>query len=137
MMQLELKGALLVAAVFLLASGHVASFYEQQNRLATEHALLDDNGDGLGTPASFFRGIHAAKGAQDDARLDGLRAHQVILFQIGTPARLTAEQSRQRDELERRIEQLRLRKENLPPDQYYRELEPLLIQLARLGDESP
>ena len=34
------------------ASRNVARFYEQQSRLATEHALLDDNGDGLGTPCS-------------------------------------------------------------------------------------
>jgi hypothetical protein len=34
----------------------VAEFYEADGRLATEHALLDDNGDSLGTPADFFRG---------------------------------------------------------------------------------
>ena len=31
-------------------------FYQTAGRLATEHALLDDSRDGLGTPADWFRG---------------------------------------------------------------------------------
>src|SRR5204863_7310884 len=43
----------------LMASHHTAEFYKAESRLATEHALLDDNGDGLGTPADWFRGVRA------------------------------------------------------------------------------
>src|SRR5487761_619077 len=35
---------------FLLAAARTQEFYAEDARLATEHALLDDNGDGLGTP---------------------------------------------------------------------------------------
>lgn len=119
--------------VYLLASDRVAKFYQQQNRLATEHSLLDDNGDGLGTPADFFRGIHAVKAARSGASLDGLRAHQVILTSIGDPPSLTAEQLAERDSIERQIQQLRAKKSSLSTETYYAQLEPLLIELARLG----
>ena len=49
---------------FLLASGRVAEFYEQEARLATETALIDDNGDGQGTPAAWFRGVRAVRRAK-------------------------------------------------------------------------
>ena len=35
---------------FLTAARQTAEFYKTEGRIATEHALLDDNGDGLGTP---------------------------------------------------------------------------------------
>ena len=122
---------------YLLASDRVANFYEEQNRLATEHPLLDDNGDGLGTPANFFRGIHATKATRDDAALDGLRAHQLTLFTMGDPPKLTVQQTSQRDELEQRIADLRQRKTTLSPNEYYEQLEPLLVQLARLYSANP
>ena len=50
-----------VLEAFLYASDQVANFYTQENRLATEHALLDDNGDGLGTPSDWFTRLRATK----------------------------------------------------------------------------
>ena len=120
---------------FLLASDRVAKSYEQQSRLATEHALLDDNGDGWGTPAHFFSGIRATKAARNDAPLDGLRAHQILLFRIVDRPALTPEKVTQRDQIEQQVEQLRLRKSSLDADEYYEQLEPLMIQLARLCAE--
>ncbi|HEV7223310.1 MAG TPA: hypothetical protein VGN42_11460, partial [Pirellulales bacterium] len=38
---------------FLLAAARVEEFYKEESRLATEHALIDDNGDRLGTPADW------------------------------------------------------------------------------------
>ena len=38
---------------FIYASEKVASFYENKGRLATEHAILDDNGDKLGSRAEM------------------------------------------------------------------------------------
>ncbi len=56
---------------FLTASKRAEEFYKSDGRLATEHALIDDNGDGLGTPADWFRGVRATKRAKDGAELDG------------------------------------------------------------------
>ena len=64
---------------YITASKRVEEFYRTESRLATEHALLDDNGDHLGTPAEWFRGVHATRRAKDGAALDGARAHQLHL----------------------------------------------------------
>ena len=47
---LDKDGQTSLLEAFLMASRRVAEFYNTEGRLATEHALLDDNGDGLGTP---------------------------------------------------------------------------------------
>jgi hypothetical protein len=45
-----------VLEAFLHASRRAAEFYQNEDRLATEHALLEDNGDGIGTRAEIFEG---------------------------------------------------------------------------------
>ena len=118
---------------FLLASHLTARFYEQDDRLATEHALLDDNGDGRGTPADFFRGIRVTKSAEEDLSPDGLRAHQVILSRLSQRRILTQEQTERHNQLEQQIEQLLQRKASLKEEDYFAQLETLLIELARLN----
>jgi len=121
---------------FLSASAAVARFYEQESRLATEHALLDDNGDALGTPATFFRGIRAVQSAADGAGHDGGGAHGFQLMRSPQTIVLSLEQTARRDELEREIEQLRQAKSEMGEDAYYQALEPLLVEIARLYDKS-
>ncbi len=98
---LDKDGQTSLLEAFLLASSRVAEFYRQEARLATEEALLDDNGDGRGTPASWFRGVRAVKKAKDDAPVDGMRAHQLHLVRSVQEQRLTADQRVRRDALER------------------------------------
>ena len=129
---LDHDDAISMLEAFLFASNRVARFYDQESRLATEHSLLDDNGDGLGTPANFFRGIRAVKAAKDNVPLDGMRSHQVILFQLPGHVSLPESVRVQRDALERQINQLRLQKGKLGEEAYYLALEPLMLQLARL-----
>jgi len=117
---------------FLSASKQVEDFYASESRLATEHALLDDNGDGLGTPATWFRGVHAVKAAKDGANLDGLRANQFHLVRSTRERDLQNDARTRRDELEIEIAQLRQRKAALGADQYYIQLEALLLELAQL-----
>jgi hypothetical protein len=117
---------------YLAASARTQEFYDQEARLATEHALLDDNGDGLGTPADFFQGFRAVRAAKDGASPDGSRAKQFVLLRRGREAEMPAEVRRRRDELELAIESLRRRKAQLTADAYYSELEPLLVEMARL-----
>src|ERR1019366_7106008 len=45
---LDKDGQTSLLEAFLLASRETQQFYREAGRLATEHALLDDNGDGLG-----------------------------------------------------------------------------------------
>ena len=129
---LDKDGQVSLLEAFLIASRRVAEFYKLEGRLATEHALLDDNGDGLGTPADWFRGLRAVKRPKENAGLDGLLARQCVLIPSAADAALSAEQRARRDALEREVFLLREQKPNLSEADYYRRLEDLLLQLARL-----
>ena len=120
---------------FLTASKNVQRFYEQDNRLATEHALLDDNGDRQGTPATFFQGIRATKSAKDGAELDGTAAHQMILLKSERESKLTAVQVQNRDRLEAELDLLRRRKASMSVDEYYKRLEAIMIEMAKVYAE--
>ncbi|MCP4191939.1 MAG: hypothetical protein GY768_15100 [Planctomycetaceae bacterium] len=121
---------------FLFASDRVARFYEKESRLATEHSLLDDNGDGRGTASTFFRGIRAAKAARDGSDLDGLQAHQIILYRFEEHTPLPPDSLAKRDDLEQRLESLRQKKGELDGEQYYLELESLMVQISQLYAEN-
>jgi hypothetical protein len=121
---------------FLSASARVAEWYKTEGRLATEHALIDDNGDGLGTPPDWFRGVRAVKKpAQGSA--DGLRAQQIQLVLNTAELALSPETRAKRDSLEMQVAQLRQKKHTIPEDDYYRQLEALLLELARLQVVAP
>ncbi len=118
---------------YLLASSRLREFYKKEGRLATEHALLDDNGDKLGTPADWFRGLRVVKRSKAGATADGSRARQFVLVRSPREVQLPASIREQRDALERQLAELRERKGTLPVDEYFAQLEPLLIQLAKLA----
>jgi hypothetical protein len=132
---LDKDGQTSLLEAFLMASRRVAEFYDTEGRLATEHALLDDNGDGLGTPADWFRGIRAVKKAKDGATLDGLRAHQFHLVRGEQEQKMPPTVRAKRDELELSIAQLRETKAQMTEEEYYRRLEPLLVELAKLYEQ--
>lgn len=117
---------------FLSGSRRTAEFYSNEGRLATEHALLDDNGDGFGTPPDWFRGVRAVKRAKAGAMPDGLRAHQFHLVRRGSDLALSPVTRARRDELELSIAHLRELKGSLDETEYYARLENLLLELARL-----
>lgn len=132
---LDKDGQTSLLEAWLTASYRVAEFYKTEGRLATEHALLDDNGDGLGTPPDWFRGIRAVKKARDGATLDGPRAHQFHLVRSESERRMPAAVRARRDELELAVARLREAKAELPEAEYYNQLEPLLLELARLYEQ--
>jgi hypothetical protein len=131
---LDKDGQTSLLEAFLMASRRVKEFYDLEGRLATEHALIDDNGDGFGTPPDWFRGVRAVKSAKDGAALDGLRAHQFHLIRSEAEQKLSPETRARRDALEFSISKLRETKRTLPEDVYYEKLEVLLLELARLYD---
>src|SRR5258708_34249236 len=47
---LDKDGQTSLLEAYLAASRQAEQFYKEQGRLMTEHALLDDTGEGLGTP---------------------------------------------------------------------------------------
>jgi len=111
-----------VLEAFQFAKGEVAKAYEREGLLATEHALLDDNGD--------------KDGSQDPTATgkDGRVANIVSLGTVGgdnLPAdpKIRALYLERRD-LERRVESLRLLKESMEPGRYSSELEKLVTAIA-------
>ncbi|HEX2474977.1 MAG TPA: hypothetical protein VHK01_09530, partial [Lacipirellulaceae bacterium] len=131
---LDKDGQVSLLEAYLTACRQLDEFYSQEARLATEHPLLDDNGDGLGTPAAWFRGLRATERAKDGATLDGTRAHQFHLVASDRERDLPADVLRRRDELELKIAALRDEKGQLNEEDYYAQLEQLMVELARVYD---
>jgi hypothetical protein len=128
---LDKDGAISLLEAFLSASREAAAFYKNEGRLVTEHALLDDNGDALGTPADWFRGLRATKKAREGAALDGMLARQFFLVPSEADRDLSAEDCARRDALERAVLLHREKKGMMLEAEYYDQLEKLLLDLAR------
>ena len=119
-----------VLEAFVYARARVDGFYDENNILKTEHALLDDLGDG--------NGVHdLGEGDGEGARgvylmSDGAAAEGFTEAQVEADPEL-AELVARKLELEGRVEALRLQKDAMPADVYAQELETLLLELATLS----
>lgn len=120
---------------YLAASARTEEFYKQESRLATEHALVDDNGDGLGTPADWFRGWRSVRTAKTGASPDGSLAAQLVLAYRGDGKTFNAVALSRCVEIERQIAQLRGEKAKLDEREYFARLEAMLIELVESYDE--
>jgi hypothetical protein len=102
--------------------------YENDERLVTEHAQLDDDGNGKGSDLPDGR-----------AAGDGLLSRRFFLDAGAAEARLAASDPRlarlyaDKFAVEDRIDALKQRKAAMAADAYYTELEDLLLALARLA----
>jgi hypothetical protein len=121
---------------FLAASKRTNEFYFAAGRLVTEHALLDDNGDGLGTRADWFRGVRPVQKAEGGATLDGYRAHQFHLVHSEAESKMPSELRIERDRLELEVIKLRDTKESFSEDEYYAKLEKLLCEIAKIYEQA-
>lgn len=113
---------------FRYAEKKTASFYEQQNRLATEHAVLEDTGKG--EPVR----------APSPENGEGMLAAAFPLLRIGATAAAAKDPAKlkllaKKEELEQRIDKLKYEKAALPPDEYKQQLAALLLELARTQEE--
>ena len=117
---------------WLFASRRTAEFYTTEGRLATEHALLDDNGDSKGTRAEVYEADRLRMNIENADQLDGTQASRWHLVRSDEERRLTPEQRRTRDDLEQRLEELRRRRDELSEAEYLLQLEAFLVPLARL-----
>ena len=117
---------------FRFASARTEEWYAGEARLASEHALLDDNGDGLGASTHAFTGVRATHAPPQGDLPDGTWAHRWHLIPSAAERALPSEVRQQRDTLEAQIETLRAKKAELDPDAYYAALEGLMLELARL-----
>jgi hypothetical protein len=119
-------GRVSLLEAFDYAKREVAREYERDGRLLTEHAVLDDDGDGIGTAAPDGR-----KGDGALARTLFLSSERAVAAGDTAATRLRAE----RRDLEGRLAALRARKDSMEAAAYERELESLLLAIARNGRE--
>ncbi len=123
-------GQVSLLEAFVFTAQSVEQFYLDENRLASEHALIDDNGDAVGTPADWFRGERLVQTPEDNVTPDGFRSRQIAFIPSEQERGLTPDQRFQRDQLEAELETVRKRKDSLDEDEYYRQLEAVLLKLG-------
>jgi len=112
-----------VLEAFVYANRLTEEFYKRAGRLATEHALLDDNGDGVGREKpEAGEGLLARATYLDSLSVDEAAASAAT-------GRLLKERAR----LEGEIEQLIARKSNMAEAEYEATLERLFIELAKVN----
>ena len=116
-------GHISVLEAFVYANRLTAEFYTRAGRLATEHALLEDNGDGIGR--------------EKPENGEGLLARATYLdslsYEQAAANVATAKLLRERTRLEAEIEQLIGQKANLSETIYDAQLEKLFIELAKIN----
>jgi len=133
---LDKDGQTSLLEAFLTASHRVDEFYLAAGRLVTEYALLDDNGDGLGTRADWFRGVRPIQKAEDGAALDGYRAHQFGLVHSEAENKMPTELRAKRDRLELEVIKLRDSKDNFSEEEYFSRLENMLYEIAQIYEQT-
>lgn len=129
---LDKDGQTSLLEAWLAAAQRTAAYYKDEGRLATEHSLLDDNGDGLGTPPDWFQGVRVVKKSTDRRAPDGLRAHQIHLVPSAAERALSPAVRAERDAIEKELAQLREVKSSMPEEMYFSQLDSLLLKLAHL-----
>lgn len=121
---LDHDGRVSLLEAFMYARQEVERHYQEENELLTEHAVLEDDGDGRGS---------------SDAGLESADGRVASTFSFGRGARTPAQETTdpvlarlyaERDDIQRRIDELRVVRDALPEDQYLARLEPLLVELA-------
>lgn len=111
--------------VFAATSAAVKQHYEQRGQLATERAVFDDNGDGIGR----------------EAEAPGPDGGVARLFYLDTELPAAANDPelagllRRRRELELAAEGLKQKKSTMPAPTWEAEYEKLMIELARVSRE--
>lgn len=111
---------------FRYAEQKTTKFFESNNRLATEHAVLEDTGKG-----DPVRAPSSQNG-------QGLLAARFSLLEFGSGAAASAanpELIKRKQALEEKIDNLKYQKAAMPVAQYRQQLSALLTELARVQAE--
>ena len=117
---------------WLVAAAATAAFYESDGRLATEHSLLDDNGDQAGSSTATYQNGRLRKDLKEPEKVDGRMAAKWHLIRSQQERLFNSAQRKQRDVLESQLEELRQQKSNLSEVEYLNQLEGIMLPLARL-----
>lgn len=128
---IDKNGRVSVFEAFEYARTEVARAYETNNTLATENPILDDDGDGVGSPAPAIDGEEGVDGTLA-ARLylgEPTAANSALAAAAASDTTL-ARLIRERATLEEQVATLRSTRDGMDPDAYQSALEELLIELG-------
>jgi hypothetical protein len=117
------NGRISVLEAFSYATKLTNDHYEQDGKLVTEHALLDDNGDGVG---------HQKPEAGDGVLSRTTYFDSLPQQQAGGDAEL-AKLFSERMRLEGEVEKLKARKDQMKVEDYEAALEKMLVELAKVN----
>jgi len=113
---------------FRYAQTKVTKFFETQNRLATEHAVIEDTGkgDGVKDPST------------DNG--EGRVANGFALVHLGASAKLAKDPAKQKllkhlEDLDAQLDELKYEKASKDQAQYRKELQTLMIDRAQTQEE--
>lgn len=123
---IDKNGRISIWEAFAAASGSVRRHYQQRGQLSTERALIDDNGDGVGKDVADTgeEGSYASRTYLDEASPGAAQTDEVLLKLLQRRAALEAE-----------VEDLKIRRTFLPPAEYAREFERIMIELSKVSHD--
>ena len=121
---IDKNGRVSIWEAFLSSSLKVRRYYEQKGQLATERALLDDNGDGQGREAGGdgTDGSLASRAYLDPDTADAAPTDEELLALL-----------QKRATLETDADDLKERRALMTPEEYAKEFERLMLELARVS----
>ncbi len=128
---LNKDGLLSTTELFINTRDRLVKYYSEQGILRPEHPLLEDDGDGEGTETpDILKGDGAV--ASRFFLQQNRRGERIAAGSAGNkPVQVSAAQKK----ILARVEKLQSRKSTMPEDQYYREFERLMLELARLNSQ--
>jgi hypothetical protein len=123
---IDKNGRISIWEAFAAASAGVSRHYQQRGQLATERALLDDTGDGIGKEATDpgDEGSMASRTYLDEAAPGAAPTDETLIKLL-----------QKRKALEGQVEELRIRRTFMPAAEYAKEFERLMIELAQVSHE--
>jgi hypothetical protein len=110
---------------FTYASRAVASHYQQKGMMATENAMIDDDGDGVG---------HLATAPAPDGKVAALTYFSGIAVATSADPETQRLLARQQ-QLTEQVDELRRRQGAMPKAEYDKQFEQLMVDLAQVSAE--
>jgi hypothetical protein len=121
---IDKNGRVSVWEAFTAASMGVGRYYTQRGQLATERALIDDDGDGIGREAGGDGkdGSASSRLYFDSDGVGGAPTDEALLRLL-----------QKRTALQIEVEDLKQRRQLMTPEEYQQEFEKMMLDLARVS----
>jgi len=122
---LDKDGRISLMEAFTYASRGVAAYYQQKGTMATENALIDDDGDSVG---------HLATAAAPDGKVAALTYFGGVTVATSTDPETQRLLARQQ-QLTEQVDELRRKQGSMPQADYDKQFEQLMLDLAQVSAE--